>query len=74
MRRLTISIDEELYAHIHKRAEFNRRSMGRELCFLAEAALASELNTSLEILRALLKAQGGLTPEQTATDALQPVT
>jgi len=60
MHRLSVSLDDDLSALIQSRSEINRRSMGKEVVFLVEAALAAEHGGNLEILRTLMIAQGGL--------------
>jgi hypothetical protein len=60
MKRLTISLEEDLYELLHNRSNYNRRSMNKEIVFLLEAALSMENEGNLNILRTMMMAQGGL--------------
>jgi hypothetical protein len=61
-RRYSLTMDDEFYKHLEGRAALNNRSLNKEILFLVEGALASELDGNLHILRVLMKAQGGLPP------------
>lgn len=58
---------------LKERAELNGRSVNKEIIILIESALAAEVDGNLQILRMLMKAQGGLPPVQTATGEGMPV-
>lgn len=67
MHRLSVALDDDLSALIQSRADLNKRSMSKEVIFLVESALAAEHGSNLEVLRALMIAQGGvqsLSPSQ----------
>lgn len=76
MTRFTMTLDPELYSLLQSRANYNRRSISKEVVFLLETALAAEIDGNVSILRTLMQAQGGvrsiphpvaLDPEHTAT-------
>lgn len=82
MDRFTLTMDPELYNLLKDRARYNHRSMNGECIYLIEAALASEIDGNVAILRTLMMAQGGVkslqpqapedhSPEHTATDESQ---
>lgn len=71
MRRLTISLEEDLYELLHNRSNYNRRSMNKEIVFLLEAALSMENEGNLNILRTMMMAQGGLESVRTEMDERQ---
>lgn len=60
MTRFTMTLDPELYALLQSRANYNRRSISKEVVFLLESALAAEIDGNLSILRTLMQAQGGV--------------
>lgn len=64
--RVTITFGAEIYDLLRERADLNRRSLNQEVLYLVEAALASEIEGNLQIIRMLMRAQGGLRPEHTA--------
>lgn len=66
-KRITLSLSEDLYSVLSTRANFNVRSINGEVVVLLEAALSSEIEGNISILRMLMKAQGGLKPEHIAT-------
>lgn len=75
MKRFTITLEPELFAHLLERSEHNRRSMSQEIVFLLECALAVEVEGNLSLMRTLtMMVQGGMTPGQTGTVAHQPGT
>lgn len=60
MDRFTLTMDPDLYNLLKERAKYNHRSMNGECIFLIEAALASEIDGNMSILRTLMMAQGGV--------------
>lgn len=64
MRRIPVALDDSLSALIESRAEINKRSMNKEIVYLIEAALSAEHGSNLEVLRALMIAQGGVSSLQ----------
>lgn len=60
MTRFTMTLDPELYALLTSRANYNRRSISKEVVFLLETALAAEIDGNVSILRTLMQAQGGI--------------
>jgi hypothetical protein len=60
MDRFTLTMEPELYNLLKDRAKYNHRSMNGECIYLIEAALASEVDGNVAILRTLMMAQGGV--------------
>jgi hypothetical protein len=60
MRRLSTTLEDDLFDLIQGRASLNRRSMNKEVVFLIESALAAQHGDNLEVLRTLFIAQGGV--------------
>jgi hypothetical protein len=65
MDRFTLTMDPELYNLLKDRSKYNHRSMNGECIYLIEAALASEVDGNMAILRTLMMAQGGVKSLQT---------
>lgn len=57
-QRYTITLSPELFSLLKNRAELNHRSINKEITYLIEAALATEIDGNLQIMRMLMKAQG----------------
>lgn len=64
MNRFSITVEPELKNVLRQRADFNKRSLNGEIVYLLECALAAEIEGNQAILRTLMLAQGGPTPNQ----------
>lgn len=71
-QRYTLTIEGDLYEILKERAEANRRSLNKEILFLIEGSLASEIEGNVQILRMLMRAQGGPPTPQSAQGGPPP--
>jgi len=63
-----MTIEEDILEHIEHRAKHNRRSLNQEIMFLLECAISADIEDNQEILRTLMRAQGGVVSVHTAKD------